>query len=233
MDIEIPKTKRDQNGNVLCVIMKNDTLQFFNGSRIDWGGCAIKFGTGKNNTVLLREETKFSRSEICFGNNCFVSIGYSKYVISGLHILPVRGKNLEVIIGENFSCWGAVFKMGDDKNITIGNDCQFSYGIHLWNGDGHAILDASTGECLNPGKEIVIGNHVWVGHNVEILKGTRISDNSVIGCSSLVNKKFDEPNVILAGNPAKIVKTNVTWDRRSPGRYIDENKLSNDKVLGK
>lgn len=221
MNIDITKFERDENGNVLCIVMKNGDLKFMKGNRIRWGGCLVNFGTGKNNTAILYEGTRFAKSQICFGNNCLVSIGYSKYIISDLHILPRRGKNLNVIIGENLSCWGAVFKIGDDKNITIGDDCQFSYGIYLWNGDGHAIFDATTGECINQGKEVVIGNHVWIGHNVEILKGTKISDNSVVGAGSLVNKKFDEPNVILAGNPAKIIKTNINWDRRSPGGYMD------------
>lgn len=49
----------------------------------------------------------------------------------------------------------------------------------------HAILD-ETGKCINQGEDVVIGNHVWFVQNVEILKGSIIQDNSIIGAGSVV-----------------------------------------------
>ncbi|MBR4891899.1 MAG: hypothetical protein IKZ34_01820 [Alphaproteobacteria bacterium] len=48
---------------------------------------------------------------------------------------------------------------------------------------------------------------------VTILKGTKIPDNCIVGARSLVNKKFDEPNVILVGIPAVIKKRGIQWER--------------------
>jgi acetyltransferase-like isoleucine patch superfamily enzyme len=59
----------------------------------------------------------------------------------------------------------------------------------------------------------VFGEHVWVGTKVVCLKGTEISDNSVVGAASVVNNKFDETNVVIAGSPSKIVKHGVGWVR--------------------
>lgn len=55
---------------------------------------------------------------------------------------------------------------------------------------------------------IIIGENVWIGSNVRICKGVTIGDNSVIAACSVVTK--DVPaNAIAAGNPARIVKTDI------------------------
>ena len=66
---------------------------------------------------------------------------------------------------------------------------------------------------INEPKDIVIGNHVWIGKRVQCLKGTVISDNSIVGAGSLVTKEFCESNVIVAGNVAKVIKKGVSWKR--------------------
>ena len=55
-----------------------------------------------------------------------------------------------------------------------------------------------------------IGRNVWIGANTTILDGSVIGDNTIIVANSLVNRRFP-PNVIVQGNPAKIVL------RRGPG----------------
>ena len=55
---------------------------------------------------------------------------------------------------------------------------------------------------------IIIGRNVWIGENVRICKGVTIGDGSVIAANSVVTK--DVPtNAVAAGNPAKIVKTDI------------------------
>lgn len=52
---------------------------------------------------------------------------------------------------------------------------------------------------------IVIGNNVWLSANVIILPGVRIGNNCIVGAGSVVTKSFEEDNLIIAGNPAKII----------------------------
>lgn len=55
---------------------------------------------------------------------------------------------------------------------------------------------------------IIIGENCWIGTNVRICKGVTIGDNSIVAACSVVTK--DVPaNCIVAGNPARIVKTNI------------------------
>ena len=51
---------------------------------------------------------------------------------------------------------------------------------------------------------------MWVGNQVIILKGTEIADNCVVGSGSVVTKKFTN-NLVIAGNPARVVKENIDW----------------------
>lgn len=57
-------------------------------------------------------------------------------------------------------------------------------------------------------KPILIGENCWIGSNVRICKGVTIGDNSVVAACSVVTK--DVPaNCIVAGNPARVVKTDI------------------------
>lgn len=47
--------------------------------------------------------------------------------------------------------------------------------------------------------------------NTTLLKGTEIPKNSIVGTGALVTKKFTNPNVLIVGSPAKVVKENVEW----------------------
>jgi acetyltransferase-like isoleucine patch superfamily enzyme len=56
------------------------------------------------------------------------------------------------------------------------------------------------------GKDVVIGNKCWIGMNAMILPGVHLGDNTIVGAGSVVTKSFPEGNVVIAGNPAKLIK---------------------------
>ena len=81
----------------------------------------------------------------------------------------------------------------------------------IWKNDRDMVLlSYIKGEPNHP-KDIILGNHVWIGKNATILKGVTIGHDSIIAMGSVVTKSC-EPNSIRAGNPAKVVKTDITWD---------------------
>ncbi len=100
----------------------------------------------------------------------------------------------------------------EGKSIIIGKDCMFSNDIEIRNGDSHAILNTMQ-ERINTASSVVIGNHVWLGAHVRIMKGGKIPDNCVIGNSSLVSNEHDKSHAIYAGIPARLIKENIIWDR--------------------
>ncbi|WP_214784523.1 DapH/DapD/GlmU-related protein [Exiguobacterium sp. s183] len=55
-------------------------------------------------------------------------------------------------------------------------------------------------------KDVVLGRKCWIGMNSVILPGVILGDNTIVGAGSVVTKSFVEGNVIIAGNPARIIK---------------------------
>ncbi|WP_416860031.1 acyltransferase, partial [Helicobacter ganmani] len=99
-----------------------------------------------------------------------------------------------------------------ESYCIIGDDCLFSWGVVLESSDHHPIFDFKTHQCLNTSKRnILIGDHIWVGQEVGFLKGCFIASGSVIGAKSLVTAKKFYSNTINAGNPCKQVKEGIFW----------------------
>ena len=57
---------------------------------------------------------------------------------------------------------------------------------------------------------------MWISCNVTILKKSYINDNCVVGCNSLIQKKYNEKNVVIAGNPAIVCKEKINWSYDKP-----------------
>jgi acetyltransferase-like isoleucine patch superfamily enzyme len=68
-----------------------------------------------------------------------------------------------------------------------------------------------TMQRINPPQSIYIGYHTWICESVRVLKGAYIGHDSVVGMGSIVTNKKFEPNSLITGIPAKVVKTNINW----------------------
>ena len=177
----------------------------------------IKFNiNGENNLIQIGDY------DGVFNRNCSININgnLNKIIINdnvslkGLSI-TVIGNNNNVFIGNNTSFNKACeIYCSSEKNIQIGEDCMFSKNISISTSDIYTIYDIKTNERINPPKSIYIGNHVWICTDCDIQKGSKILDGSIVGAYSIVNQEFTEKNVLIAGQPAKILKNNVNWDKR-------------------
>ena len=105
--------------------------------------------------------------------------------------------------------------LSEGKNVFLGNDILSSFGIWIRNSDVHLIYSSETMKRKNQSKSIFVGDHVWLGQYSMLLKCTQIASGSIIGAKSLLAGKKISSNTIWAGNPAKLVSTNIFWDRPS------------------
>ena len=105
-----------------------------------------------------------------------------------------------------------------EKNIFIGDNCLFSFGIWIRTADPHLIYDIKTYHRINPSKSVFIGDHVWIGQNSTLLKGSVVASGSIVGANSVVTKVVPS-NVVVGGNPCKIVRKNVFWDKHVVHNY--------------
>ena len=183
----------------------NEIVILENGKRVekDIPGLNITIN-GNGNYVEIELPSKFVASAIVIDgdNNKFTlkstrhrSIRYTTFGLEGGSAMSI-GSGLSTYRDVN-----VVAKNG--KNVSIGDECMFAREIMVRNNDGHIILDRKTGEVINPPEDTVIGDNVWVGMRVMVLKGAVIPNGSVIGAMSMVNKKFDEENILIAGAPAE------------------------------
>lgn len=79
----------------------------------------------------------------------------------------------------------------------------------------HPIYDIDSGVRINPSADIVVGRHVWIAQGALILKGSVIPDDSIVAARSLVTSSLrsDESNCLIAGAPARVIGTRVTWEK--------------------
>ena len=93
-------------------------------------------------------------------------------------------------------------RISSASSVEIGQGCMLAMNCYLSDADWHDIHH----RIFAPGRTapIVLGNNVWIGDSALVSKGVTIGENSVVGASSVVTK--DVPaNVVVAGNPAKVV----------------------------
>jgi maltose O-acetyltransferase len=136
-----------------------------------------------------------------------VQLGYSispQHLTASIYI-EAREKDATVSIAENVVINNNCSIVADKTSIRIGANTLIGVNVHISDSDGHAMhpLKRRLGEqqCA----PVVIGQNVFIGSHVIILKGVEIGENSVIGSGSVVVKSIPA-NVIAAGNPAKIIK---------------------------
>lgn len=93
--------------------------------------------------------------------------------------------------------------------VTIGDDCLLGWDICIRDCDGHAVV--CDGRVSNESKQVLLGNHVWVGAHVDLLKGSIVGDGSVVGYGSCVTRPYPEANCLIGGYPARVIRRHVEW----------------------
>lgn len=165
---------------------------------------------GMNTYFLLGskiENFQGDQTKILLGNNCRVRGNIMIYPHNGIVIVGD-----DCYIGEGTRIWSA-------QEIKIGNRVLISHNVDLHDCNDHPINKKARNnhymQIISHGhprhmdglksKSIKIGDDVWIGFNSAILKGVSIGEGSIIASGSVVTKDVP-PNVIVAGNPAKIVR---------------------------
>ena len=123
------------------------------------------------------------------------------YCDYGTHI--VVGKNFFA----NYNC-----TILDVAKVKIGDNCQMAPNVSIYTA-GHPIHPFSRNSMYEYGKEVTIGDNVWIGGNTVICPGVTIGHNTVIGAGSVVTRDIPDWSV-AAGNPCRVIRKITDQDRR-------------------
>jgi acetyltransferase-like isoleucine patch superfamily enzyme len=137
----------------------------------------------KNSKLILDGNAKIGLgSSLSIEENGVFEIGHSTYICAGAHIRIA-------------------------KRVSIGSNCAISWNVTIMDSDFHEyrVNDETITENT---KEVIIGNNVWIGNNVVILKGVTIGDDAIIAAGSIVTKNIPA-GYAVGGNPARVIKIGV------------------------
>lgn len=108
-----------------------------------------------------------------------------------------------VHVGENFYAnFDCVFL--DVCEIRIGDNCMMAPGVHIYTAT-HPLDPTERNSGVEYGKPVTIGDNVWIGGRAVINPGVTIGHNVVIASGAVVVKDVPD-NVVVGGNPARIIK---------------------------
>ena len=152
----------------------------------------------KNFNIVLTK-SKTATREVLLSKNGLAAQGENLW----LHPDLVCDYGVNIHLGENFySNWNLtmldVCPITIGKNAMLGPNCQFLTPLH-------PLDPVERNSGIEYGAPIKIGDNFWAGGGVTILPGVSLGDNVVVGAGAVVTKSFGD-NVVLAGNPAKIIK---------------------------
>lgn len=88
--------------------------------------------------------------------------------------------------------------------IRIGDNCMLAPGVHIYTAT-HPIDPVARNSGAELGKPVTIGNNVWIGGRAVINPCVTIGDNVVVASGAVVTKGVPD-NVVVGGNPARIIK---------------------------
>lgn len=180
------------HGNGFLIYGKEDYLKLANDAIINLSGtlCLNANRMGKNGrSSILRMDNK------AVIDCCGFSFMYGADIVlfANSHLVLGRGSFI------NSDC-----KIRCHNQIFIGEECAISHDFTVMDSDAHII------EGKSNTKPVHIGDHVWIGTRVTVLKGVTVGDGAVIAAGSVVVK--DVPSYsLVAGVPAKVIKENIKW----------------------
>lgn len=210
-----------------ATLIQSGLLRIWNrhlgGNRVRVLGTGNQLQIGQSLLTHTRIRIEGQNNIVSIGNGC--RLHDLKILVSGNSLrveiadrCQLRGKIKTeddgscISVGAGTTMENAYMGAYEGTSIRVGNDCMLAEQVGLRTGDMHSILDANSGDRLNPSASIMIEPHVWLCRGATVLKGCTIGTHSIVGGYAIVTRSIP-PHSMAVGSPAKIVRQQIDWCR--------------------
>jgi acetyltransferase-like isoleucine patch superfamily enzyme len=132
---------------------------------------------------------------------CQKILGFNRKAYWPVHFASIVNGNVKVGIGTAPGMVPGCYIQGAG-GVEIGDYSIIAPGVGIISSN-HDIYDYKEYVL----SKVKIGRYCWIGMNAVILPNVELGDHTIVGAGSVVTKSFPEGYCILAGVPAKIIKT--------------------------
>ena len=136
------------------------------------------------------------RTVVCIDNRGSLSLGAKVRAHTGTRISVRAGASVQIgnDVAFSYNCL-----ITAHEKVIIGNGCEIGPGVMMFDHD-HNVNGHSIKEKKYKSSPIIIGNNVWIGANVIILRGAHIGDDCVVAAGTIVRSGNYGTNTILHSN---------------------------------
>lgn len=161
-------------------------------------GCDRLKGSKEETRVRLRQNAIWSTSK-----GCRLSYGITLEVLR------------EALLETKFFSMNSNSTLITAEKISLGHDVMIGRNVVIYDSDFHSILDED-GNTVNPPRPVEIGDHVWIGTNAVVIKGSTIGNGSIIAAGTMIHGDVDEHTIIRTEHNNYVSGYVSRWDRKAP-----------------
>ncbi len=159
-----------------------------------------------NGLRIVQPIHALGRGKIRIGNNVCIGVFPSPGYLSESCHIEARSETAEISIGDGTFVNNSFTAIADFTQIEIGCRCLIGPRVSIFDSDFHGLQVADRHNVYaTVCKPVKIGDDVFIGAGAFILKGVSVGAGSVVGAGAVVVSDIPE-NVIVAGNPARILR---------------------------
>lgn len=164
-------------------------------------GGALEWPPSAHAVVPVRVD---GSGRVAIGARLALGFSLAPRVGSGEILLQARTSNALIEIGADTTLSNGVSIIALDS-VSIGRDCRIGDSVAIYDSDFHELSPATRNRSAGEVRPVTIGDNVWLGSRVMVLKGVTIGNNSVVAAGAVVAQCIPA-NVLAGGVPAKVIR---------------------------